>query len=143
MSIRLRITLVAAFALLALPVDPAGAVAGLPIDTQVLIFGSTYYLGDGNVAMSPLPPTALPEVIVTAGHKLFVTNLDTTAHTLVSDIVDGDGRYLFTAPPPSIPFRTTVEVQGVSTLAPATYGFHCDLHPGMTGTLIVESPIGG
>lgn len=142
MRTRMRAVALTALAFV-LPIRAAGAVAGLPVDSYVFIVGSTYYVGDSNISSDPQNPMPLPALTVTAGFKLMVTNLDTVAHTLVSDLVDADGRYLFTAPPPSIPFRNTVEVVGVSNLSPAAYGFHCDLHPGMAGTLVVESPIGG
>jgi plastocyanin len=139
----MRIVLLATLASACLPFSPAGADAGLPLETHTLVVGSTYILGDDNISMDAGNPQRLPEVHVSQGQKLFLTNLDPSAHSLISKTYNPDGSAIFQSPFPGVNFRATVEIAGVTQLALGTYGFYCALHPGMEGTLIVEPSIGG
>jgi plastocyanin len=49
-------------------------------------------------------------------------------------IVDSSGTKVFTG---QIFTGDTTETYDVNALPPGTYSFHCDVHPSMTGTLIV------
>jgi plastocyanin len=138
-----RIAVFVTLAFLCLPLSRAVADAGLPVETHIVVTGSTYIVGDDNVSMDQNNPQRLPEVHVTQGQKLFLTNLDLSAHSLISKIYDSDGSAIFESPAPGVNFRTTAEILGVPQLAANTYGFYCALHPGMEGTLIVDPPIGG
>lgn len=68
-------------------------------------------------------------VVVAAGARVSVTNMDSAEHTVTSDdgsafdvdVKGGGGTATFTAPS-----------------QPGTYAFHCTFHPGMHGTLTVK-----
>lgn len=66
---------------------------------------------------------------VKAGDTVTFTNMDSVAHTIVSD----DGTTFDTG--------SLAQGQSNSFTAPTklgTYAFHCSIHPTMTGTLIVK-----
>jgi plastocyanin len=69
-------------------------------------------------------------VLIRQGDPLNYTNLDTVTHNVVSDTG------LFQSS--TVGLGTTTAVNGVNTLSPGTYQFHCSLHPWMTGQLIVK-----
>lgn len=84
-----------------------------------------------------------PQVVTTAGSVVSFTNLDQTTH----DVTSRDTRVvvvkkkkkkvpLFSAPITSGGQMT--EIPGTAALKPGSYDFYCSLHPGMTGTLVVQ-----
>ncbi len=80
---------------------------------------------------------ATPAVVTFAGGTLSFTNLDIVQHDVTADDKGPDGRPLFQSK--LIGLGETANVEGVQNLKPGqTYSFHCSLHPGMHGTLIVH-----
>jgi len=83
----------------------------------------------------------LPTVIVLqSGASLSFTNLDTALHSVTSTDADPDtGRPLFDSGLTSL--GSTRAVSRADRLAPnlSGYAFRCQLHPSMTGTLIVTA----
>lgn len=68
-----------------------------------------------------------PEVIVVqAGTTVRFANEDTEAHTITHD----DGEFQTGAIPPG-------ESLGLPFPEPGTYTYHCEIHPAMTGTVVV------
>lgn len=69
-----------------------------------------------------------PSLSVAAGASIEVTNADSADHTVTAD--DGS-------------FSVGLPAKGSATLtAPAeagSYPYHCNVHPSMTGTLVVEA----
>jgi plastocyanin len=63
-----------------------------------------------------------------------VGRLEFDGHTLTELRPDGPPRFGSGL----VTFPTAAEVKGVSSLPPGRYGFHCDIHPFMRGTLLVR-----
>ena len=121
MGTRIRIVAVLAVAL-ALAVIPAAAMAS----------PAALVAGPGATAAGFLPPN----VAITQGGSLSLSNVDTATHNVVCDQRDP----VTLAPICSSPYanpQQTVSVAGVAALAPGTYGLHCQLHPQMTATLTI------
>lgn len=66
-------------------------------------------------------------VTVKAGTKVTWMNNDTMDHTVVAD----DGSF-------DLGVVTTSQSKSYTFTTPGTYAYHCNLHPGMSGTVIVE-----
>ena len=80
---------------------------------------------------------ATPALITFAGGKLSFTNLDIVQHDVTADDKGPDGRPLFQSK--LIGLGESAPVDGVEKLQTGkSYTFHCSLHPGMHGTLIVH-----
>jgi polyvinyl alcohol dehydrogenase (cytochrome) len=80
---------------------------------------------------------ATPVAITSAGGQLNFTNLDVVQHDVTADQTDASGRPLFHSD--LIGLGETAPVQGVDRLKSGqSYTFHCSVHPGMHGTLIVR-----
>jgi plastocyanin/glucose/arabinose dehydrogenase len=76
------------------------------------------------------------QVVVDRGGSLTHTNVDIAPHNVVSTARDAaTGEPLFSSGPPQ--GIGAYEVEGVSSLAPGSYGFICTIHPPMRGTLTV------
>ena len=89
--------------------------------------------GAGTSADAPAPDTIVIDgfqfsspVTVTAGSKVDVRNADSVDHTVTSD----DGLFDATVAGGSTGSITAPTEAG-------TYTFHCEIHPSMTGTLVV------
>ncbi|MFL5515948.1 MAG: hypothetical protein ACJ8DJ_07315, partial [Gemmatimonadales bacterium] len=64
-------------------------------------------------------------------------NLDPVQHDVTSDQLGGDGHPLFSSKLSGL--GEVSPVQGLDKVQSGqTYGFHCSIHPGMRGTLIVR-----
>ena len=75
----------------------------------------------GNLAFVPNPVT------VAQGTAIMWSNVDSVAHDMVSDTgVWDSGRV-----GPNESFRFTFNAKG-------TFPYHCSIHPGMTGTIVVQ-----
>lgn len=98
----------------------------------MVAFGSKFVPGGDDL------PLGLSEMRMNAGDVLEFRNLDSDGHNVVAFDLDQDGVPIFQSATTSR-FQSPVDVTGVSTLAPASYQFYCAHHPGMEGTLIVES----
>ena len=72
-----------------------------------------------------------PAALVKQGGTLTYTNADIVRHDVVSDTPG-----LFSSP--LIAAGESTDVAGVDKLAAGQYAFHCSLHPGMHGTLVVQ-----
>ena len=76
-----------------------------------------------NFAFSPQPLT------ITAGTEVLLSNQDTTTHTWTSD--PGDAQSWDSGPiAPGSAFSVTFPTAG-------TFGYHCNIHPSMVGTIVV------
>lgn len=84
-----------------------------------------------------------PQVVTTAGSVVSFTNLDQTTH----DVTSRDTRVVVvrkkkkTVPLFSAPITSggqMSEIPGTEALKAGSYDFYCSLHPGMTGTLVVQ-----
>ncbi|MDD5050482.1 MAG: cupredoxin domain-containing protein [Candidatus Pacebacteria bacterium] len=117
----------------------------------VIACGAYYFVSKRNTAYSP-SPTPTPEAInpapssgtanidiqnsafspmtitVKAGTKVVWTNKDSITHTVTSDA--GAPQYFTSRFPAGGTF-------GAILTAPGTYHYHCDVHPEITGTVIV------
>lgn len=80
---------------------------------------------------------ATPAVVTFTGGQLSFSNLDIVQHDVTADAKGPDGKPLFQSK--LIGLGETASVDGVDKLKPGqNYTFHCSLHPGMHGTLIVH-----
>jgi len=78
-----------------------------------------------------------PVATATVGGTLSYTNGDVARHDVVADDKGADGRPLFSSALAGT--GETVPVTGLDRVASGkTYAFHCSLHPGMHGQLIVR-----
>jgi plastocyanin len=68
-------------------------------------------------------------IIIHPGEKVTWMNKDSDVHNVTSD--DG-GKSFHT------PLLDTGESASLSFIAPGTFGYHCSVHPDMTGTIIVK-----
>jgi plastocyanin len=108
-----------AAALIAACLQPVGAHAA---DLVVTAAENTFV--PGNVSMA-------------AGSKLTFANPDLAPHNLIADANTKKGPLFGSA---TISQGQTAEVKGVAALKPATYPFHCSVHPMMRGALTVTAP---
>jgi glucose/arabinose dehydrogenase len=84
--------------------------------------------------------TFLPaSVMIDRGARLTFANGDLAPHNVVADATTRRGPLFFSA---TVTAGQTADVQGVSALAPATYTFHCSVHPQMHGSLTVTGGTG-
>lgn len=89
-------------------------------------------------AITALGNQFLPSSIsVTQGSKLTFANADVAPHNVIAD-ANGKTGPLFTSD--TVSAGGTTDVKYVSTLKPATYTFHCSVHPQMHGSLTVTAP---
>jgi polyvinyl alcohol dehydrogenase (cytochrome) len=80
---------------------------------------------------------ATPVATTTVGGTLSYTNGDVARHDVVADAKGADGRPLFSSALAAL--GETVPVTGLDRVESGkTYGFHCSIHPGMKGQLIVR-----
>jgi plastocyanin len=103
------------------PVTPSPAPAPSPGGPSASVTIPTGAESLGNRAYAP------DDLSVAAGATVTWTNSDSVAHTSTSDVagwnsgtVAPGGRFSFT-------FQT-----------PGTYSYHCTIHPGMVGTVVVR-----
>lgn len=108
-----------AAALIAACLQPVGAHAA---DQVVTAAENTFV--PGNVSMA-------------AGSKLTFANPDLAPHNVIADATTKKGPLFGSA---TVTQGQTAEVKGVSALKPATYPFHCSVHPLMRGSLTVTAP---
>ena len=74
--------------------------------------------------------------VMTKGSSLSYTNIDVSRHDVVADTNGADGQPLFRSELAAL--NETVPVAGADKLDSGQYPFHCSLHPGLHGTLIVQ-----
>jgi polyvinyl alcohol dehydrogenase (cytochrome) len=80
---------------------------------------------------------ATPVATTTAGGTVSYTNLDAVRHDVVANDKASDGSPLFSSTLAGT--GETVPVDGIDRLESGkTYAFHCSLHPGMQGQLVVR-----
>jgi polyvinyl alcohol dehydrogenase (cytochrome) len=80
---------------------------------------------------------ATPAMVTQVGGPLSFVNLDLPQHDVVSDALGAKGRPLFASRAGGL--GQVVPVEGLERVRPGhTYAFHCSIHPGMRGTLIVR-----
>jgi plastocyanin len=96
-------------------------------------------LADQTVTAGPVPNTfASTNVTIDQGEALMFQNSDRSAlHDVTSDKNGSDSKPLFASE--TIDGGKTSPVKGVEFLTTGDYGFHCSLHPFMTGTVHVTS----
>ena len=94
-------------------------------------------LGDATITAGPLPNQyATKDVTIDQGQAITFQNSDQTAfHDVTADQNGSNGKPLFGSE--SIKGGQTAPVTGVEYLTTGDYGFHCSLHPFMTGTIHV------
>jgi spore coat protein A len=68
------------------------------------------------------------------GGTLTVNNTTDSRHTFTSNAVGNDGRPLFNV---TLQPNETKTIKAVKTLPDGVYGFFCNIHPSMTGTLTI------
>jgi glucose/arabinose dehydrogenase/plastocyanin len=76
-------------------------------------------------------------VSVAAGSRLTFANPDLAPHNVIADATTKAGPLFGSA---TVTTGQTADVKGVETLKPATYPFHCSVHPQMRGSLTVTAP---
>jgi glucose/arabinose dehydrogenase/plastocyanin len=82
--------------------------------------------------------TFLPGTVsITAGSKLTFVNPDVAPHNVVADATTRSGPLFGSA---TVTGGQSADVKGVASLKPATYTFHCSVHPSMRGSLTVTAP---
>jgi plastocyanin len=80
---------------------------------------------------------ATPAMVTHVGGPLSFVNLDLPQHDVVADQTGPNGMPLFASPRGAL--GQIVPVKGLERVQSGhTYGFHCSVHPGMRGTLIVR-----
>lgn len=78
-----------------------------------------------------------PVATTTVGGELTYTNEDISRHDVIADERGADGQPLFSSALAGL--NETVPVTGTDRVqAGRQYAFHCSLHPGMHGTLVVQ-----
>ena len=96
--------------------------------------------GGGNVISGPGAANygyLTPVTTTSVGGALSYTNEDISRHDVVADDRGSDGQPLFSSVLAGL--NETVPVSGTDRLQSGKqYAFHCSLHPGMHGTLIVQ-----
>jgi len=108
-------------ALLVIAAQPASAATGQAMATGLQYFPATVGIHKGDkLVLGNFDAASVPS----AGHTI-------TETTRAS-------RPRFDSPP--IRFGETGEINGVSSVPVGTYQFHCRVHPGMRGTLVVKPP---
>jgi spore coat protein A, manganese oxidase len=123
----------------------------------VLLTGSVAFVADRvtrdaqrAAAATPPPTIRIPRLgavfgfkpktlTINKGHNVRVINNDSTTHTVTANKHNARNRPLFNVRMPAHSTRTLI----TSKLAPGRYGFHCTIHPNMTGVLIVKGKGGG
>jgi plastocyanin len=89
--------------------------------------------GPGAANYGYLTPVATTSV----GGALSYTNEDVARHDVIADDRGSDGQPLFSSVLAGL--NETVPVTGTDRLQSGKqYAFHCSIHPGMHGTLIVQ-----
>jgi spore coat protein A len=78
-------------------------------------------------------------VTLAKGGQLTLVNDSFSAHTLTSRALDSDGHPLFNV---HVEPHATKQVP-VSTLGGGTYAYFCQIHPSMTGNLVIDGPPDG
>jgi plastocyanin len=96
-------------------------------------------LADQTVTAGPVPNTfATTNVTIDQGQTLTFQNSDRSAmHDVTSDKNGNDSKPVFASE--TIDGGKTAPVKGVEFLTTGDYGFHCSLHPFMTGTVHVTA----
>ena len=96
-------------------------------------------LGDATITAGPVPNTfATKDVTIDQGQSITFQNSDNTAfHDVTADKNGSDGNALFASE--TIQGGKTSPVKNVEYLTTGDYGFHCSVHPFMTGTIHVTS----
>jgi outer membrane protein assembly factor BamB len=79
---------------------------------------------------------ATPATVMPKGGSLDYTNIDVARHDVIADDKGADGAPLFASALAAL--NETVPVNRVEKLDSGQYAFHCSLHPGMHGTLVVQ-----
>lgn len=106
-----------------------GPIPGLP----GVPAGGVIVAGPGAASTTYLTPAMVTQV----GGPLSLANLDLPQHDVVADQVGPDGLPLFASRLGGL--GEVVPVEGLDRVqAGQTYGFHCSLHPGMKGYLLVQ-----
>jgi plastocyanin len=100
------------------PISPEPAPGGAPSSTVVIPVGAESL---GNRAFTP------GELSVTAGTTVTWTNTDTVSHTSTSNAAGWNSGTLAPGRQFSFAFQTA-----------GTFPYHCAIHPGMVGTVIVR-----
>jgi plastocyanin len=94
-------------------------------------------LGDATITAGPDPNTyATTDVTIDQGQTITFQNSDRDAiHDVTADRKGSNGAALFRSE--TIENGKTTPVKGVEFLTTGDYGYHCSVHPFMTGTLHV------
>jgi glucose/arabinose dehydrogenase/plastocyanin len=80
-----------------------------------------------------LPPSAT----ISQGGRLTFANTDVAPHNVIADATGKNGPIFGSA---TVTAGGQADVKGVDKLKPATYTFHCSVHPQMHGSLTVTAP---
>src|SRR3954453_8468886 len=96
-------------------------------------------LGDATITAGPVPNTfATTDATIDQGQAVMFQNSDNTAfHDVTSDANGSDGKALYASE--TIAGGKSSPVKGVEFLTTGDYGYHCSVHPFMTGTLHVTA----
>ena len=113
--------------------DGSGSGSGSESDSGGTDGGGLYGEGSGDAGAASEPGTiaiqdfAFPDTVEAgAGETVTVTNNDDTNHTVTAD----DGAFDVTA-------DAGQETEFTAPSEAGEYGFHCEIHPSMTSTLVV------
>lgn len=96
-----------------LPASTTGAASSVAIPVGASVLGSSSYAPDA--------------LNVTAGTTVTWTNVDSVAHTSTSDVTGWNSGSIDPGGHFSVAFQT-----------PGTFPYHCTIHPGMVGTVVVR-----
>jgi len=125
--------------LFAFKLGASGGAGGLPPVPTPPGGGGVPGGGTGQVVSGPGASSAgyvTPAAVMTAGGTLTYTNADIVRHDVVADDKGADGAPLFASP--LISAGQSADVAGVAKLTAGQYAFHCSIHVGMQGTLVVQ-----
>jgi plastocyanin len=118
----------------------AAAAVALPASAQPLPDGLVNVVAGPQASATNYLTT---QVVSTAGSTVSFANLDTTTHDVTSRatrtvVVKKKKKVVPLFSAPITAGGGVSAIPGTSGLKAGTYDFYCSLHPGMTGTLVVQ-----